>query len=313
MHFPSPSQGPVNVGYAGPDSDAALDWAAAEAGRRQLPLHLIHARSDVADFPWRSGYPFADREIAQARDALRARAAETLLKAQQRVENAHPGVQVTTDSTGETPSASLVAGSKEASLTVVGHGRHPLAGTLGSTAASVAVHAQSPVVVVPSATEEASDEPATDTRFSGTVVVGLDDSPECEGALAFAFQEAQLRQAPLVPLHAFWIDPLFLPTGAPSDWEKLDSRAQSAVDTLVDRWAARFPDVKAAPEIARMRPAEALLEASRSADLIVVGSRGRGGFSSLLLGSVSRRVLHRSLCPVAVVRRAYAEGLSESE
>lgn len=313
MNTTLPPQGHIMVGYAGPDSDAALDWAAAEASRREAPLHLLHACSDSVEYPWREGYLFSEREIASARESLRAVAMETLLKAQHRIESEHLGVSITTAATGGAPSASLVAASSEASLTVVGHGRHPVVGTLGSTAAAVAAHGRSPVVVVPSHTEEPGNASATDAFFSGSIAVGLDDSPECEGALVFAFQEARLRQVPLVPLHAFWMDPLLLPTGSHSDWDKLDAKAQSAVDALVARWSLRFPKVDTAPEVARMRPAEALLEASRSAELIVVGSRGRGGFSSLLLGSVSRKVLHRSHCPVVVVRRADAEELADPE
>ncbi len=313
MNLSSMHQPPVVVGYGHPgtDSDAALEWAATEADHRRLPLRVLHAYSGIVDYPWRSGYPVSDREIARAQESLRLAALRMLGEAEKQVHQTHPDLNVSITAVGESAAACLVSASAEAALTVVGHGRHPVAGAMGSTAAAVAAHGQSPVVVVPNLGPSDRAGDAADSRFAGAIVVGLDDSAECEDALTFAFEQASRDHALLVPLHAFWIDPLFLPTGRPTDWDTLDAAAQSSVDGLVARWALHFPEVKTAPEVARMRPADALLEASRSARLVVVGSRGRGGFTSLLLGSVSRKVLHRSHCPVVVVRRGGASGVSQ--
>lgn len=311
MNTSSVDRKPVLVGYADRDSDAALEWAAAEADRRGLPLRVVHAYSSTAEYPWAWSYPVPASEIEQARAALRDQAESVLIGLGTRVEEAHPGLPFIATLASTTPGDGLVTASAEASLLVVGHGRHPVAGSLGSTAAAVAAHSECPVVVVPTVTDLTRARDEADTRFSGSIVVGLDDSPECEDALGFAFQQASARGAKLVPLHAFWMDPQFLPTGEPSDWDKIDAKAQAAVDVLLAHWKGRFPEVKTDPQVARMRPADALVETSRSAEMVVVGSRGRGGFSGLLLGSVSRKVLHRAHCPVAVVRKGQVPALHD--
>lgn len=311
MNTSSVDQAPIVVGYADTTSDAALDWATHEAGRRHLPLRVVHAYPPTVTNPWAWPYPVPAGDIERAQETLRTNARAVLAGLVKRIKESNPDLPFVTTMASTTPGEGLVSASAEASLMVVGHGRHAMAGTMGSTAAAVAAHAKCPVVVVPGAQHSGTAEREPDTRFSGSIVVGLDDSPECDDALSFAFQEASLRGIPLVPLHAFWMNPQFLPTGDPSDWEKIDSKAQSAVNALLARWTARYPDVKTEPEVARMRPPEALVEASRSAELLVVGSRGRGGFSSLLLGSVSRKVLHHAQCPVAVVRRGQLTALHD--
>ncbi|HET8599086.1 MAG TPA: universal stress protein [Segeticoccus sp.] len=312
MSTASTIEAPILVGYADHDSDAALQWAAREASRRHLPLRVVHADSTAADYPWGWGYPVAG-DIVRVQEALRDNAKAVLAELSKRVRESHPDVPFVATRADTTPGEALVSASAEATLLVVGHGRHPVAGTMGSTAATVAAHSRCPVVVVPTVTasEKAKDE--GDTRFSATVVVGLDDSPECDDALGFGFQQAAARGVPLVPLHAWWVDPLFLPTALPADWDDIDAKAQAAVNLLLGQWKARFPEVKVEPMLARMRPADALVAASHSAELLVVGCRGRGGFSSLLLGSVSRKVLHRAHCPVAVVRRGQLPALQDIE
>lgn len=309
----SVDQRPVLVGYADRGSEAALQWATAEASRRHLPLRVVHAYPPAVANPWAWPYPVPAEDIERAQASMRAEAQTVLRELGRRLKESNPDVPFVGTLVSTTPGEGLVSASAEASLLVVGHGDHPVAGTIGSTAAAVAAHAKCAVVVVPTVSEADRRKDEEDTRFTGCVVVGLDDSPECDDALSFAFHEASLRDAPLVPLHGFWMNPQFLPTGDPSDWAKIDSKAQSAVDALVARWTARFPEVKTRAEVARMRPAEALVEASRSADLLVVGSRGRGGFSSLLLGSVSRKVLHHAHCPVAVVRKGQLPALHDIE
>ncbi|HET7306073.1 MAG TPA: universal stress protein [Segeticoccus sp.] len=309
MSTPSNEQSPIVVGYADRDSETALAFAIAEAERRGLPLRVVHAYATTADYPWGWGYPIPAGDFERAQGALRDHARTVLAELGKRIEDQHPTVPFTATIANTTPGAALVGASDEAALLVVGHGRHPVAKTMGSTAAAAATHARCPVVIAPSVTDPDATQPddsaehVGDSRFSGPVVVGLDDSPECDDALGFAFQQAAARHVPVVALHAWWVDPVFLPTAIPGAWDEVDARARGAVDTLLARWKARFPEVEVQPALARMRPADALVEASRSAQLLVVGSRGRGGFSSLLLGSVSRRVLHRAQCPVAVVRK----------
>lgn len=139
----------------------------------------------------------------------------------------------------------------------------------------------------------------------GTIVVGVDGSPESRAAVRWAIEEAQLRQAKLVVLHAWWAIAEFDPSArgegrTPED----DGDPARYVDAFVDE---TVPQARSAVEIQAvavqgMSASEALLEAARDADLLVLGSRGLGGFGGLMLGSVSAQCVHHAACPVAIVR-----------
>jgi nucleotide-binding universal stress UspA family protein len=167
---------------------------------------------------------------------------------------------------------------------------------LGSVAAAMAAKADCPVVLV--RTEEGA--PVEDrTR---PVVVGVDGSPVSEAALAFAFEEASMRGVPLVALHTWW-DLLIDATAAPLfDWDAVESDEQQMLAERLAGWGEKYPDVHVERLVTRDRPARALVDESRRAQLVVVGSRGRGAGAALVLGSVSHAVLHKSHCSVAVVR-----------
>ncbi|HEU5108335.1 MAG TPA: universal stress protein, partial [Micromonosporaceae bacterium] len=102
-----------------------------------------------------------------------------------------------------------------------------------------------------------------------------------------------------------WADTVF-PAGAyPGiDWQLLDKQAHEMLAERLARWADRYPTVKVHRVVTRDRPAHALLEAAAGAELTVVGSRGRGGFAGLLLGSVSQALIHHAPCPVLIARPA---------
>ena len=134
------------------------------------------------------------------------------------------------------------------------------------------------------------------------MVVGVDGSPTSEAATAFAFEAASLRRVPLVAVHV-WRDVLVDATMAPLlDWDVIDSDEREVLAERLAGWSEKYPDVPVRRLVARDRPARALVEESGRAQLVVVGSRGRGGFHGLLLGSVSQALLHHAHCPVAVVR-----------
>ncbi|GAY07660.1 universal stress protein [Pseudonocardia sp. N23] len=151
-----------------------------------------------------------------------------------------------------------------------------------------------PVVVVRGAVEPA--------RSDAPVVVGIDESPSSNAALAFAFDEAHLRRSPLVAVHA-WID-----QGIDRSSSAFVDRSAAKEDQcphLADRirpWSEKYPDVAVTRVVARDGPAEVLVAQSRGAALVVVGSRGRGGVVGLLLGSVGQPMIHHADCTVAVVR-----------
>jgi nucleotide-binding universal stress UspA family protein len=148
----------------------------------------------------------------------------------------------------------------------------------------------------------------------GRIVVGLDGSPGSRAALALAHQEARLRGAALHAVHV-WRIPLGLSLPEPSvaghapvsvaDLDRLAERFRQQANELLEQMLVeelgQEPEVEVRREVVEANPAEALIEAARGADLLVVGSRGLGGFRGLLLGSVSQHVAQHAPCPVAIV------------
>jgi nucleotide-binding universal stress UspA family protein len=177
---------------------------------------------------------------------------------------------------------------------VVGEqGAGGLGGALvGSVASTVAAHATGPVVVVRGEVATAPDAP---------VVVGVDGSPTSAAAIDFAAATADAAGCPLVAVHTWWDS---LVDTVPEAFIDLDAIADDERRLLAEQLSGRsaiHPDLEVSTVVARARPARSLLEQARGARLLVVGTRGRGGFAGLLLGSVSRAMVHRSPCPVAVV------------
>lgn len=323
-------QAPVVVGFQDHGSDEALEWACQEAARLGAPLRVLHAYPRELRYPWGYGYPLPVGDLHHAQERMRTNASSVLEDAVQRVRSRHPELAVTATLGSTGPDAALVLASQAAALLVVGrHGRHAAGSSHGSVSLSVAAHAACPVVVVPGpdadgAAAEAAEAdadlelmggdgppPALRSVFAGQVVVGIDDSPETADAVGFAFAQASARGVGLVAVHAWWIDPTLLPPAMPVDWNELGASDQGIIDAVLAPWKARYPDVKVARVLARLRTAAALVTASAGAELLVVGSRGRGGFASLLLGSVSRKVLQHAACPVAVVRRGQLAALHD--
>jgi nucleotide-binding universal stress UspA family protein len=170
---------------------------------------------------------------------------------------------------------------------------------LGSVTQQVVAHAACPVAVVPSSV---SDEPGIE---SGRVVVGIDGSELSVDATHIAFEEASLRRAGLTLLHV-WNSPGYDSAGVvvPDTFnlEEAHSDELRAMAETVAGLGEKYPDVHVQQRLRQGRPAKALADASRGAALVVVGSRGHGGFASLMLGSTSRALLHHASCPVLVVK-----------
>jgi nucleotide-binding universal stress UspA family protein len=158
----------------------------------------------------------------------------------------------------------------------------------------VSAHADCPIVVA------LGDE----ERHAGPVVVGVDGSPLSDLAIGFAVEEAALRGAELVAVHA-WNQPVSTGPGDMMplvyDEEALRSDEERVFAESVAGWSERYPEVPVT-RIVRGRPARVLVAESETAQLVVVGALGRGGFTGLILGSVSQAVLHHSHCPLAIVR-----------
>lgn len=284
---------PIVVGIDGSDeSYVGLAWAVHEARHQNRPLRLVHAWEVPVP-----GYVPVPASVDLVRESAEAVLADALTKAEEWA----AGVRVQGLLVHGPAGRVLIDQGSDAAMVVVGsHGRGGFARLLlGSSSGAVAAHAEVPVVVTRGTV-------ADEAWRLGPVVVGVDGSAVSEAAIDFAFAAASLRGHGLVVVHAWsqpdpFVDEAY---AVLSEASTRQTEARLAVSESLAGWREKFPDVEVTEVIADGHPVDALLaEASAAqAALVVVGSRGRGGFAGLLLGSVSRGVLHHATCPVAVVR-----------
>ena len=286
----SPETPIIVVGYDGsPASETAAHWAATEAGLRHAKVRLIH----VLTIPV-SG----QLGLSMHTESLRLAAERLLDQTCAQIRADHPGleIEVVLEFGGVAPA--LLQEATEALLMVVGSRGlgefRDLAA--GSVSAHVATQAPCPVVVIP---------PRWKSERADGIVVGVDGSPTSSAAIDFAFAQAQARNTTLTAVLA-WHDPVRTGPGdmLPLVYD-LDSLEQEAAALLAESIAGHsetYPDVLVKQELVRGHADEVLVDAGRTAELLVVGSRGRGAFRGLLLGSTSRSLVHNAPCPVAVVR-----------
>ncbi|WP_158839360.1 universal stress protein [Saccharothrix deserti] len=280
---------PIVAGVDGSESALkAVGWAAEEAVRHGAPLKLVHAYL----LPTR-GYPEIVLTGHEARRAFERQGRQWLEDAAATVRDLVP--EVRTSVVVDRPAAALIAESRNARLVVLGsQGLGGFSGLLvGSVAVALAAHGKCPVVVVRDA-----------FTADGPVVVGVDGSPACEEAIAFAFEEASLRGTALTALLA-WTDILMdhpYAMRVTVDWDEVQEQERQLLAQRLAGRPEKYPDVAVERIVVRDRPVRALLDASRDAQLLVVGSHGRGGFTGMLLGSTSQALVHHATCPLAVVR-----------
>ncbi|MGI5129960.1 universal stress protein [Pseudonocardia sp. CA-107938] len=293
---------PVLVGIDGsPSSLRAARWAAREAVRRGTGLRLVHAfgpmpviAPDRLDVGLPSDGDHRGHLLARARDDLDAAAVAAVAEA--------PGLRVDSEVLPDFPITCLVAESRHAELVVIGdRGRGGVAGVfLGSVAVALAARAACPVVVVRGDREPDATDP---------VVVGVDGSSVSDAAVAFAFEAAAARGAGLVAVHT-WENVLSDELVVGIELKTvLDAERRHLVEVLAPH-RARFPGVAVRMQVRMGRPDRALCAAAERAQLVVVGSRGRGAFAGLF-GSVSHALLHRCPCPVVVVRPSLSVALHQ--
>ncbi len=301
-----PGGPPVVVGVDGsPSSWQAVHAAAWESRARHAPMVLAHG-FPADPYTW---YGWAPLYVGPAYDP-RAAAQAMVDETANEVRATYPDLTVTTDLRAGTGAHALVAASEGAALVVVGsRGRGGFAGlSIGSVAAQTAAHAACPVVVIrpPAGTTEpltdVGDQAAVSTK---PVVVGVDGESTSDAAIQFAFEEAALRRVRLVAVYVWWQLPTHnLGPDLPGRYDLDDAReeARRLLAEIMAGWSAKFADVPVELRpVHGMNPSHELIEASRDAGLVVVGSRGRGGFTGLLLGSVGRDLVGHALSPVAVV------------
>jgi nucleotide-binding universal stress UspA family protein len=287
---------PIAVAVDGSDDAlAAVRWAAAEAVRRGRRLRVMHAY----EWPlpaYGPGFGRLEilREAAERIGIKKVRHAVTLAK------QVAPGLAVETELVLGSAARVLQKLSEQACLIVTGsRGLGGFTGLIaGSVAVALAAHAHCPVVVVR----------GTEPDPHGPIVVGVDGSAASEAAVALAFDEASVRGCGLVAVHS-WSDIAFpyIPEPGwpvPIDWEPVIAREKELLAERLAGWCEKYPDVTVERIVHCDRPARALLDAARDRDarLIVVGSRGRGGFTGLALGSVSQAMIHHAPCPVLIAR-----------
>ncbi|CAL9372492.1 Universal stress protein [Nocardiopsis dassonvillei] len=285
-----------------PEARSALAWAAAEAERRGLPLKVVHALSMpvvVSVYAGRTRFPPSEEISEQGRRIL-AQEAEY-------ARGLRPGLEVLTELALEEPPVALLRRTGPGDVIVVGSRgfgpvRTALAGAAGVRLASRAV---CPVAVVP---VPAGIMDPVEPRTPRRIVVGVDGSMDSQRALDFALHEAARIEGATVTVVNSWEAPTPFASQAliASGWtppeDFLDRQSEEIVaGVLAEVMDEEVEDVDISVVRTRKDPVTALVEAGAEADLIVVGSRGRGGVSGLFLGSVSQGVLHSAAVPVVVL------------
>ena len=286
----APAPDTIIAGADGSDrSLLAVRWAAEEAVRRGTILRVVHT------LPWLYGTPIDPRIGVVPKEEI-AHGKRILERALSAAREHAAGVAVETELMVGSAAQVLLERARASAMVVVGaHGSGLTARLpIGSTTLQVVSHTAVPAVVV-GATEPGSWQ---------EVVVGVDGGGAEAPAVRFAFAEAALREARLRAIHA-WTHPS---STGPGDMQPLvydpalvGEEERRVLERALSAQRNDFPHVEVGCEAVRGRPARILTGASARADLLVVGTRGRGGFAGLLLGSVSHAVLHSAHCPVAVV------------
>lgn len=283
----------ILVGVDGsPASNYAVDWAARDAAMRNVRLTIVHAVTPIgltlphvpipASFSrWQveRGQKLVDAAVEIAQQADRS----------VRVEGAVLFAPVV---------STLVDLSKDAQLVVVGsRGQGPLARSLlGSVSSNLIRHAHCPVAVI------YDEDPLMPNPAQAPVLVGIDGSPTSELATAIAFDEASRRGVELVAMHVF--SDVEVNDFPPIDWPAMKPRAEETLAERLAGWQDDYPDVTIRRMVECDHPMYHLIKQSESAQLVVVGSHGRGGFAGMLLGSVSAALAHSARMPVIVARQA---------
>jgi nucleotide-binding universal stress UspA family protein len=276
-------------------STAAVRWAARKAAKRNTGLTIVHASAPVVPasslVEWRGPTP---SEVMRAQEEQARRLIDD---ATQTANDTAGGLRIQAKALLAAPVPALLELSTDAQIVVVGRrGRSSLPGVLlGSVSIAMIHRARCPVAVIH------GESPAEAAATDAPVLVGIDGSPASELATAIAFDEASWRGVELVALHAAYdSDPFGIHQ---LEWASVEPKAHEALAERLAGWQERYPDVRVRRVVVFDRPAHHLIEQAKTAQLVVVGTRGHGEFAGLLLGSVSAAVVQATRTPVIVARR----------
>ncbi len=275
---------PVVAGVDGSEQSLqAVEWAAMEAKRHGLPLRIVSA---PALLPRVHSYHESPAAVS---NALRGISARALAAALTRSEEVAPGLYLSTELLSGSPAMAVAECGAEAAMLVVGaRGAGGFtAMVLGSVSRYVASRAECPVVVV---REEAM-------AVHREIAVGVRDPQGTTEALAFAFEEAAMRHADLVAVHA-WSR---LPSSVSLRAETETAAAESRLTAALDRWRDKYPDVRVRQDVIHGHPARVLASYSARADLVVIGRHRHPDGGGPGIGSIQHAVLDHAHGPVAVV------------
>ncbi|HUK69744.1 MAG TPA: universal stress protein [Streptosporangiaceae bacterium] len=271
----------IVAGYDGsPGGAEALSWASREARARRVPLVVCHS--------WAPAYPLS-ATAADVFGLVRRSGAEVLaqgVRHAQALTGSSADVRQVLD--GAPAAVALCEHGATADMVVVGSRGHGRLGglLLGSVSSQVAAHAPGRVVVVRGHWRPAAG------YVPGAVVAGADGSAASQAALMFAFEEAALREARLLAVCALADTPGSFGGG---------HRMQEDFEQQIARCEKDHPEVAVLRQVKSGPPRAALLEAAAEGQMLVLGSRGRGGVKGMMLGSVSQAMLHHAPCPVGIV------------
>lgn len=273
---------------------AAARWAAREAELRNVPLTLVHAISPEIE-TWVDVQALPPGLAHWQHDHGRRVLDDAVTVVDQAAVSGGPAA-VHTELLPSAAVPTLVDLSKEADMIVAGsRGSRKWPGRLlGSVSSGLLRHAHSPVAIIH------DEDPATTASAQAPVLVGIDGSPASELATAIAFDEASRRNVDLVALHA-WSD-VDVTEWPGIDWPATQPMAEQVLAERLAGWQERYPDVPVHRVVLRDQPARQLVERSGEAQLVVIGSRGRGGFAGMLVGSVGETVAQLARVPVIVAR-----------
>ena len=285
----------IVVGVDGTDSGHdALDWAAAEAAARRLPLRIVHAYTTAPSWAGLADVPPPYGDTADTAAA----ANQVLEQAVHRARYVASEIKLTTRLVMGPGASAMLAQCDEADLLVLGsRGLGGVRGLLaGSVSFRVATHATCPVVVV------RPMQPTPPGRSATRVVVGVDGTPLSDRAIAFATRAAAQRGVGLTAIHTWSPRGPIYPDAVTDSWSLAEAAEWRTLQGVLRQCGRRLATADIKLRLVLGRAQDVLVTESAGAALVVVGSRGRGSVRAALLGSVSQAVLQHAACPVAVVR-----------